>query len=114
MKLTKRDYQGALEKLANAKFTERQLNALEDMILREAIERAEQKTCMTAGKVTHRLTGIGSLLARNFNRADTRADTLDAIRVAVFWYHELKGQRQELPAARHSNPYPIISRWRPE
>jgi hypothetical protein len=105
MKLTKRDYDGARAKVAKAGLTERQLNALEDMIIRDSIEKAERDATTTNGVVTHRLGGVGSLLSIR--------EAKESLRVAVYWFHELKSQRVPLPKARQYNQYKFFSNWRP-
>lgn len=108
MKLTKRDYDGAREKIAKAGLTSRQLDALEDLILRQSIEKAEREATTTNDVVTHRLSGLGSLLGFGVDRA-----AYEAVRVAVYWYHERAGQRQALPKDRQHKQYTFFSNWRP-
>ncbi len=109
MKITERDRQGARAKLAKAGLTPRQLNALEDMVLRDAITKAEQQATSSKGMRTHRLSGIGTLLSF----AGT-GHAYEAIRVATYWYHEHAGHRQELPKMFQYETVDYASAWRPE
>lgn len=106
MNYTKRDYEGARTKLAKAGLTERQLNALEDAVLRDAIIRAERSATSAKGMRTHRLINLGSLIAFN--------DGYQALRVAVYWHHEHGNQRQELREdLKYELPPMPPSTWRP-
>lgn len=109
MKLNKQDRNGARDKLAKAGLTERQLDALEDMILRDAINWAESDATSHKGKRTHRIGGIGSLLSFAGDR-----HAREAVRVATYWYHEKSGHLQPLSEERQYDVVEQRSTWRPE
>ena len=108
-KFTRRDYDGARMKLAGAKLTARQLDALEDLILNDAVIKAENAACTTKGKRTHWLSGTGSLVA--YHGKDSGA--YEAVKTAVFWYHERSG-RLPLDESRQYEDWGTASTWRPE
>jgi hypothetical protein len=108
-KLNKRDREGARVKLAKAGLTERQLDALEDMVISDAVLWAEQLACTTDNKVTHRIGGIGSVLSFAGAR-----HACEAVRVAVYWYHKKSGHLQPMPEGNEYEPIPYTSTWRPQ
>jgi hypothetical protein len=109
-KFTRRDYDAARMKLAGAKLTARQLDALEDLILSDAVVKAENAACVTKGKRTHWLSGLGSLV--EYHGKDSGA--YEAIKTAVFWYHEKAGQRLPVAKDRQYDDWGTASTWRPE
>lgn len=106
MKFTKRDYEGARRKLAKAGLTERQLDALADLILSEAVRQGEHEACSENGRVTKRLGGVGSLVNHRTGR--------DAVRVAVYWFHRASHHLVNLPENMHYDAPEHVSTWRPK
>ncbi len=109
MNINKRDRDGARAKLAKAGLTERQLDALEDMVVEDVVNWAEQRACTRDNKVTHRLGGIGSLLSFAGPRR-----ACEAVRVAVYWYHEKSSHLLPMTEENQREPFPITSTWRPQ
>lgn len=92
-KYTKRDRAGALAKIEKAGLTIRQINAYQEHVIREAVEEAERDAFKQDRDGTrYRMGGIGSLLSFAGER-----HAYEAVRVAVYWYHELKNQRIPIP-----------------
>ena len=108
---TKRDRDGALAKLEKAGLTERQYEALTDMILRDAVRRGETLACSDNidGKRMHtkRVAGIGGPLSVAGDR-----HAFEAVRIAVYWYL----QRQVLHDIPEGSQYAVpdqFENWRP-
>ena len=115
-KLTKRDYDGARNKLAKAGMTARQLDALEDMVINDAVRWAESEaTSATIGSKkmrTTRIVGSGSLLSFAGARR-----AREAIRVAVYWFHERHNHMQSMREDQHyevNDAINLPSTWRPQ